>query len=215
MGFYSIQPLYSPCTICRLSYCWVGEQLAKITLELLPQYKKQIPLNSLPLTIRDAVAVVEGIGKRYLWVDALCIVQDDEEDVNEQVSQMQYIYRKSWVTISAAAAKSNLRLSNERQNFHHSDIWAYIVRRYTKLDLIFPSDKLPTIAAIAEDYSRSYRVTDYLAGMWKENFLHQCIWRRASKDEQRTRRPAMYRAPSWTWASLDGPISPWLSRHKD
>ncbi|KAF8856291.1 hypothetical protein BDZ45DRAFT_594459 [Acephala macrosclerotiorum] len=38
---------------------------------------------SLLATIRDAICLVKGVGERYLWIDALCIIQDDL--VSEQV----------------------------------------------------------------------------------------------------------------------------------
>ncbi len=46
----------------------------------------------LPHTIRDAIRVTEGIGEQYIWVDALCIIQDDEVDKAEQIKSMAAIY---------------------------------------------------------------------------------------------------------------------------
>lgn len=43
-------------------------------------------------TIRDAMQVVESFCERYLWVDALCIVQDNEEEKCEELSKMSAIY---------------------------------------------------------------------------------------------------------------------------
>ncbi len=42
-----------------------------------------IDRSKLPQTTRDAMAVVEAIGERYLWVDALCIVQDNKKELND------------------------------------------------------------------------------------------------------------------------------------
>lgn len=61
---------------------------------------------SLPKTIQDAVLVTLGLGIHYLWVDAMCIIQDDEADKSHQISQMQTIYRCSTVTIAASTAAS-------------------------------------------------------------------------------------------------------------
>jgi hypothetical protein len=54
-----------------------------------------------PQTIRDAMAVVTLLGERYIWVDALCIVQDDESTKVRQLNNMASIYGEAAVTIIA------------------------------------------------------------------------------------------------------------------
>ena len=53
----------------------------------------------LPQTILDTMNVCRQLGIRYLWVDSLCIIQDDEDDVLDQVEQMDVIYRGAYLTI--------------------------------------------------------------------------------------------------------------------
>ena len=55
----------------------------------------------IPSTIRDAFAIVRCLGQRYLWVDALCIVQDDTDHLNFELSQMHRIYVCASFTIIA------------------------------------------------------------------------------------------------------------------
>ncbi|KAI8939254.1 hypothetical protein NX059_005081 [Plenodomus lindquistii] len=50
-------------------------------------------------TVRDAIAVVNSLGYRYLWVDALCIVQDCQEHVSTEISRMHQIYAHASFTI--------------------------------------------------------------------------------------------------------------------
>lgn len=52
------------------------------------QLDNGLDFDLLPTTITDSMELVSKIGERYLWVDALCIVQDDEKEVAEQTSQM-------------------------------------------------------------------------------------------------------------------------------
>ena len=90
-----------------LSYVW-GSQAQRLTLSrancnALSQ-KGAINLDEISRTIPDAAAVVEMLGERSLWVDALCILQDDEEDLAEQIPVMGQIYTRSLVTIMAAAS---------------------------------------------------------------------------------------------------------------
>ena len=66
--------------------------------------KRAINLNEISRTISDAAVVVEMLGERYLWVDALCILQDDQDDLAEQIPLMGQIYTRSLVTTMAAAS---------------------------------------------------------------------------------------------------------------
>lgn len=62
---------------------------------------RQIPLEKLPRTIRDAVTVTRSLGIRYLWVDALCIIQDSQSDWRAEAPKMMNVYRNAYLTIAA------------------------------------------------------------------------------------------------------------------
>lgn len=55
----------------------------------------------LPATIVDAIELCRRLGERYLWVDALCIIQDSSEDKAVQIGVMELIYGGSFVTVFA------------------------------------------------------------------------------------------------------------------
>lgn len=90
-----------------LSYVW-GSQAQPLTLSRenhkILSKKGAINLDEISRTISDAAVVVEMLGERYLWVDALCILQDDQDDLGEQIHLMGQIYTRSLVTIMAAAS---------------------------------------------------------------------------------------------------------------
>lgn len=89
-----------------LSYVWGGHQHHKTTRSVLPEYLKDICLEILPQTIKDAVSVCRELDIPYLWIDSFCIVQDDELDKIREIPQMSLIYRHALLTIAAACARN-------------------------------------------------------------------------------------------------------------
>lgn len=90
-----------------LSYAWgIGLPLKTVKANLESHRELGIPVTSLPRTIRDAVFVTRALHCRYLWVDALCIIQDDDPDWEEQCPRMTDIYREAILTISASSSES-------------------------------------------------------------------------------------------------------------
>jgi hypothetical protein len=89
-----------------LSYCWGGPQPVTTTLSNIGSMRQRIALSDLPRTLQDAIRVTRSIGQRYLWVDALCIIQDSDEDKRHEIQKMGSIYKNSMLTISAAAASA-------------------------------------------------------------------------------------------------------------
>ncbi|CAN9414245.1 unnamed protein product [Alternaria alternata] len=65
-----------------------------------------IDVHTLPRTLADAVHVSQAFGLRYLWIDALCIVQDDVQDWMDQIPRMSSIYQGAELVISAQGASS-------------------------------------------------------------------------------------------------------------
>jgi hypothetical protein len=83
------------------------------------------------------------------------------------------------------------------------------VHKYSSCDLTFPSDRLVAISGIAKS-AQSAVPDDYFAGMWRRNIEHSICWYRGSITPLR-KRPAIYQAPSWSWACL--PPSTGVSFH--
>jgi len=89
-----------------LSYCW-GEEHYNPLRTTESNYKEHlvgIPSQALALTIRQAIQITQQLGIRYLWVDALCIIQDSPSDKDAQIGQMRSIFENSFLTILAASA---------------------------------------------------------------------------------------------------------------
>jgi hypothetical protein len=65
-----------------------------------------LPIDKLPQTILDAVKVTKNLNVKYLWIDALCITQDSDEDKGNEIDLMGQIYKNATVTIAASSATS-------------------------------------------------------------------------------------------------------------
>lgn len=85
-----------------LSYCWGGyEPHCRTMRSTLKERKERIPWSILPKTFRDAVTFTRKLGVSYLWVDSICIIQDDLADWTHESGRMFEIYRASYVTLAA------------------------------------------------------------------------------------------------------------------
>ncbi|KAH6669468.1 heterokaryon incompatibility protein-domain-containing protein [Halenospora varia] len=101
-----------------LSHCWGGSSHYRTTESSLEQHKNALKIIDLPKTLQNAVFVVRKLGLRYLWVDSLCIIQDDEDDWLREASRMADVYEGAYLTIAASASSDGsggLFLSREVQ----------------------------------------------------------------------------------------------------
>jgi hypothetical protein len=91
-----------------LSHCWGKAQIIRLLSENLDKFKQGIDLNSLPRTFRDAIHFGRRLCSkyrpvRYIWIDSLCIIQDDQNDWLSESAQMFQTYRNSYCNLSATA----------------------------------------------------------------------------------------------------------------
>ncbi|KAF1992819.1 hypothetical protein P154DRAFT_385144, partial [Amniculicola lignicola CBS 123094] len=78
----------------------------RLTKETLGNSMDGLDMNSTPQTIKDATTVTRAMSLPYLWVDALCILQDSDEDKATEVSLMSSRYLYSVITIAAGCSDS-------------------------------------------------------------------------------------------------------------
>lgn len=90
---------------------------------------------------------------------------------------------------------------------HLHEDWRAIVHTYSRTTLSRPGDKLVAISGIAK---RMQTILDdeYIAGLWRADLPIQLLWHTLGRksDGALSARPCAYRAPTWSWASLDGEI---------
>lgn len=87
-----------------LSYCWGRCPAFTSTRSNLSERKRGFLISEMPRTLRDAVRVTRQMGLRYLWIDALCILQGCQEDWQQESARMLEVYGNAFVTIFAFGA---------------------------------------------------------------------------------------------------------------
>lgn len=100
-------------------------------------------------------------------------------------------------------------IRNDEQSW--LEFWSTIVRQYSECSLTFGTDKLVALSGIAKQVRAALKDT-YVAGMWRKRLELQLFWSRSlvldwSGTEHSMSRPSSYRAPSWSWTSIDGKIA--------
>jgi hypothetical protein len=87
------------------------------------------------------------------------------------------------------------------------DVWCGIVEAYSRSKLTFESDKLVALAGLANEMAQIFQRDKYLAGLWQSGLPYSLMWTANDDSDNKIVRPKSYRAPSWSWASLDGAIT--------
>ncbi|KAK1833594.1 heterokaryon incompatibility protein-domain-containing protein [Podospora conica] len=97
----------SPQPYVTLSHCWGTSFPSGVTTimeNLEARMSVGIPWEVLPTTFRDAVAMTERLGFQYLWIDALCILQDSSADWMAESARMHDVYSHGDLMLSADAS---------------------------------------------------------------------------------------------------------------
>lgn len=85
-----------------LSHCWGASQPLRTTKSNLREHLRGIDVSSLPKTFRDAVDFTRRLGFSYIWIDSLCIIQDDTDDWRDEADRMCLVYQNATLTLAAA-----------------------------------------------------------------------------------------------------------------
>lgn len=126
-----------------LSYTWGKSssakelQLEKANLENLKQDGSLDNREGIPDLILDAIRLCADLGQRYLWVDRLCIIQDDSFSKHSQIQAMDRIYHLAEFTIVAAVPNMpGLGLPGVKNRPRKSSLWNHTQRFHSKTRLV-------------------------------------------------------------------------------
>jgi len=112
MSEYQHRPRY-----LTLSHCWGKIDIITLTQNNKKEFEAAIPHESLCQTFKDAVALTRELGEEYIWIDSLCIIQDDPEDWRREASKMSGVYGGSYLNIAASGAcDGSVGLAFDRPN---------------------------------------------------------------------------------------------------
>jgi hypothetical protein len=87
-----------------LSYCWGKGDNLKTTVANYGEMLSAISVTMLPRTLQDAIHVTRQLGQKYIWIDAICIIQDSTSDWERESATMASVYRNAYLTIAAGTA---------------------------------------------------------------------------------------------------------------
>jgi len=96
-----------------LSYCWGISQENSYEDQYMTKSNtitsriRGMPLEEMPQTFQDAVKTTRILEIQYLWIDALCIIQDDLKDKEKEIPKMTSIYKNAIITLSAIQATNS------------------------------------------------------------------------------------------------------------
>lgn len=101
------------------------------------------------------------------------------------------------------------------------EVWNEILKTYARCALTNPDDKLVAISGVVKSFANTVG-DEYIAGLWRGNFLNGLLWHildlitamYRGEDYWPSVRPKRYRAPSWSWASVDGPTQGYLFEYE-
>ncbi|KIJ39461.1 hypothetical protein M422DRAFT_143567, partial [Sphaerobolus stellatus SS14] len=114
--------------------------------------------------------------------------------VMERLPSMMNGFQPSYGEIIGQESAMDIELANA---------WTEIIQDYTRRALTKPGDRLLACSGLAAKFGRFWR-GKYLAGLWEHKLITFLLWK---KDYQGlSPRPTKYRAPSWSWAAIDGSV---------
>ena len=96
-----------PYCYAALSYCWGSARRITTSQTNIREFQAGIDWSALPKTFQEAIIVALRLEIRYLWIDALCIIQDDQIDWDTEAAKMGDIYQNSYLTIAATSSPSS------------------------------------------------------------------------------------------------------------
>jgi hypothetical protein len=103
---------------CALSHCWGPSEKRPTCVTRANEglYFAGVNIGDLSTSFQDAILITRELGIRYLWIDSLCIVQDDEAHWRQESARMGSIYENAFLRIAANGASDSTEGLFERHS---------------------------------------------------------------------------------------------------
>lgn len=88
-----------------LSHCWGHGNHLKLSKANIESFSENLEIETLSQTFIDSMVVTLRMSLRYLWIDSLCIIQDDPDDLSEEIAKMCDVYRNGTLNVAAVHAR--------------------------------------------------------------------------------------------------------------
>lgn len=94
---------------CALSHCWGDPEKMPLrsTTSNIHEHLEKLQWDKLPKTFQDSIIVCGGLGIEYLWIDSLCIIQDDTADWSREASRMGSLYKNALLVLVASGSSDS------------------------------------------------------------------------------------------------------------
>jgi hypothetical protein len=141
-----------------ISYCWGAMPFLKLTQQLLPDFRAGQPVSQLPQVFQDAIMVTKHLGLQYIWIDALCIIQDSEEDFKNEAAKMAEVYSNTVINIIAAACQSpfeSLFKARDLRSCHVGRFWPSWDTTDSFFATLHSVDSIMEIESIKRDFENA------------------------------------------------------------
>ena len=93
------------------SHCWGKAKTVKLLEANMQVLLQGIPIQELPLSYKEAILVCQVLEISYIWIDSLCIIQDNKDDWTREAAMMHDVYQNSILNICASAAAESSEAS--------------------------------------------------------------------------------------------------------
>jgi hypothetical protein len=176
-----------------------------------PPYKADVePLNTRGWALQEQILSSRILTYGTAGLNWMCRKSFHLETVPEPgIREFRFMEKASWLVQSGSAGRK-LDVRDQEFKWVHVE-WKRIIEDYSSRDLTYLTDRLPALYGISEVISRSSK-DKYHAGLWRSDLVLQLLWRHYGKvvgsrvQTVQYSRAAQFRAPSWSWASVDGKV---------
>ncbi|KAH8637763.1 hypothetical protein IG631_05533 [Alternaria alternata] len=165
-----------------LSHCWGQHMPIKLEINTLQEFLDGIDVDRLPPTFQQAIMLTKSLGIEYIWIDSLCIIQDDKDDWANECSRMASVYMDSFINIGAnAAGDSRGGLFQQRSWKSVNPLSVHLTNIPTswhrKPVVLWPSYSIGNLLDHAPLGDRGWVVQERLLASRTVHFLkHKVVW---------------------------------------